>query len=68
MQKKAIVGRGQAVCLEPKSIVAEAYRTVRTAVFFGALQAIMPIIGWLSGLTFRQYIRYDHWVALGKQV
>jgi len=34
-QKKAIVGRGQAVCLEPKSIVAEAYRTVRTAVFFG---------------------------------
>ena len=38
---------------------------LRMAIFFGAFQAIMPIIGWLSGLTFRQYIRYDHWVAFG---
>ncbi|MBL7184808.1 MAG: polysaccharide biosynthesis tyrosine autokinase [Phycisphaerae bacterium] len=29
------VKRGQKVHLEPKSIVAEAYRTIRTAVFFG---------------------------------
>jgi len=32
---KEIVRRGQKAHLEPKSIVAEAYRTIRTAVFFG---------------------------------
>ncbi len=34
--KKAITSRGQKVHLEPKSPVAEAYRTIRTAVFFSA--------------------------------
>ena len=34
-KKTDIVGRGQKAYLEPKSIVAEAYRTIRTAVFFG---------------------------------
>ena len=38
---------------------------LRMALFFGAFQAVMPIIGWLSGLAFRQYIHYDHWVAFG---
>ena len=34
------------------------------ALFFGVFQAVMPIIGWLAGLTFRQMIQdYDHWVA-----
>jgi len=33
--KPHIVRRGQKAHLEPKSIVAEAYRTIRTAVFFG---------------------------------
>ena len=32
---QTIVARGQKVRLKPKSIAAEAYRTVRTAVFFG---------------------------------
>lgn len=34
-RKQSVVDRGQKVHLEPKSIVAEAYRTIRTAVFFG---------------------------------
>jgi len=35
-KKQSIIARGQKVHLEPKSIAAEAYRTIRTAVFFGA--------------------------------
>ncbi|HEC02582.1 MAG TPA: polysaccharide biosynthesis tyrosine autokinase [Phycisphaerales bacterium] len=35
-EKPDIVRRGQKVHLESKSVVAEAYRTIRTAVFFGA--------------------------------
>ena len=34
-KKHSVVARGQKVHLEPKSIIAEAYRTIRTAVFFG---------------------------------
>ncbi len=35
-ENQSIIARGQKVHLEPKSVVAEAYRTIRTAVFFGA--------------------------------
>jgi len=35
-RKQTITARGQKVYLKPKSVVAEAYRTIRTAVFFGA--------------------------------
>jgi capsular exopolysaccharide synthesis family protein len=35
-EKQGIAARGQKVHLSSKSIVAEAYRTIRTAVFFGA--------------------------------
>jgi capsular exopolysaccharide synthesis family protein len=35
LDKPDVVKRGQKALLEPKSIVAEAYRTIRTAVFFG---------------------------------
>ncbi|UCD50505.1 MAG: manganese efflux pump [Phycisphaerales bacterium] len=39
---------------------------LRMALFFGAFQAIMPIIGSLAGLGLRQYISaYDHWIAFG---
>jgi capsular exopolysaccharide synthesis family protein len=34
-ERQDIVARGQKVHLKPKSVVAEAYRTIRTAVFFG---------------------------------
>jgi len=40
--------------------------TLRMAGFFGGFQAFMPIIGYLAGLTVRQYVsNYDHWVAFG---
>jgi capsular exopolysaccharide synthesis family protein len=34
--RMSIIARGQKVHLQPKSVAAEAYRTIRTAVFFGA--------------------------------
>lgn len=34
------------------------------ALFFGAFQAIMPVIGWLLGTNFQKYIEaFDHWIA-----
>lgn len=40
--------------------------TLRMAGFFGGFQAFMPAVGYLAGLTVRQYISsYDHWVAFG---
>ena len=39
---------------------------VRMALFFGGFQAVMPLIGWLAGLSFKDMIvAYDHWVAFG---
>lgn len=39
---------------------------LRMAVVFGLFQAIMPVIGWLAGLSFKDLIKdYDHWVAFG---
>lgn len=39
---------------------------LRMAVFFGGFQAFMPVIGYLAGVTVKQYIsNYDHWVAFG---
>ena len=36
------------------------------AAFFGIFQAVMPLIGWLIGSTFEQYITsFDHWIAFG---
>jgi len=32
--------------------------------FFGGFQALMPIIGYILGVQFKQYItKFDHWVA-----
>jgi putative Mn2+ efflux pump MntP len=40
--------------------------TLRMAGFFGGFQAFMPAVGYLAGLTVRQYISdYDHWAAFG---
>jgi len=42
----------------------EAYHAFKIAFFFGAFQAIMPVIGWLAGLTFRSLLsQIDHWIA-----
>jgi len=36
------------------------------AVTFGLFQAVMPLIGWLLGSQFAQYISgFDHWIAFG---
>ncbi len=33
---------------------------------FGIFQGGMPVIGWMAGLSFRQYIEsFDHWIAFG---
>ena len=37
---------------------------VLIAVFFGGFQMLMPLIGWLLGSQFVQYIeKFDHWIA-----
>ncbi len=37
---------------------------LKIALAFGLFQALMPVIGWLAGVTMAGYIaRYDHWVA-----
>ena len=39
---------------------------MRMAIFFGAFQAIMPLIGWFAGESFKDSIAaYDHWIAFG---
>lgn len=36
----------------------------RIALFFGVFQAVMPIIGFMAGLSIRDYIMHiDHWIA-----
>lgn len=36
----------------------------RLGFHFGLFQALMPIIGWLAGLSIRTWIEaYDHWIA-----
>ena len=36
------------------------------ALFFGAFQGIMPVIGWALGTQFESYITsIDHWIAFG---
>lgn len=36
----------------------------KIALFFGGFQAIMPVIGWLAGISVRNLIaNYDHWIA-----
>ena len=36
----------------------------KISIFFGVSQAIMPLIGWLCGIYFENYIKsIDHWIA-----
>lgn len=36
----------------------------RLGFHFGLFQALMPVLGWLAGITIQQAIRdYDHWIA-----
>lgn len=39
---------------------------LKIALYFGGFQALMPIIGWLSGIGLRNFIStFDHWIAFG---
>lgn len=41
-------------------------KALKIALFFGGFQALMPLIGWLFGLTFSFLITpIDHWIAFG---
>ena len=38
----------------------------RIAFAFGLFQALMPVVGWLAGLTLQLYIqKVNHWIAFG---
>lgn len=38
---------------------------IKIALFMGGFQGIMPLIGWVAGIGFKDYItKYDHWIAL----
>lgn len=53
-----------AVCKGLKMRRVEIKNTFVIALFFGGFQAIMPLIGWILGKQFEQYItRIDHWIA-----
>jgi putative Mn2+ efflux pump MntP len=37
---------------------------LQIAAFFGLFQAMMPVLGWLGGLSFKALVsRIDHWIA-----
>lgn len=39
---------------------------LKTGFFFGSFQAIMPVIGWIIGLSIVELISgFDHWIAFG---
>lgn len=39
---------------------------MRFGIWFGAFQAIMPLLGYLCAVSFQSYIvDYDHWIAFG---
>lgn len=41
-------------------------KALKIALFFGGFQALMPLIGWVAGLSFSGLIlSVDHWVAFG---
>ncbi len=39
---------------------------LQIALFFGGVQALMPVMGWLAGVGLRDFIAdIDHWIAFG---
>jgi putative Mn2+ efflux pump MntP len=41
-------------------------QTFRLSFHFGLFQFLMPVIGWLAGMSLERFIRgYDHWLAFG---
>jgi manganese efflux pump family protein len=49
-----------------KLCVVDRRQTFRLSFHFGLFQALMPVLGWLVGLTFASLIEaFDHWIAFG---
>jgi putative Mn2+ efflux pump MntP len=41
-----------------------AYTATRISLYFGGFQALMPVMGWLAGISVSQSIAaFDHWIA-----
>jgi putative Mn2+ efflux pump MntP len=39
---------------------------LKTGFFFGLFQAVMPLLGWVAGLSIVDFISdFDHWIAFG---
>jgi len=39
---------------------------LKTGFFFGLFQGIMPIMGWIAGISVTEFISgFDHWIAFG---
>ena len=39
---------------------------LKMGLFFGAFQALMPVLGWAAGLSMKNFISgWDHWIAFG---
>ena len=39
---------------------------LKTGFFFGLFQGIMPIMGWIAGISVKEFISgFDHWIAFG---
>jgi len=54
------VGRGATVT---RARVSEA---LRTALIFGVVEAITPLLGWLAGIAANDWVaNFDHWLAFG---
>ncbi|WP_417912604.1 manganese efflux pump MntP family protein [Candidatus Electronema sp. TJ] len=46
--------------------VRDARSSCRLAFHFGFFQALMPVLGWLAGVSFAaQFSAFDHWIAFG---
>lgn len=44
----------------------KARQAALVGLYFGAFQAAMPTLGYLLGISFREYIEsFDHWIAFG---
>jgi putative Mn2+ efflux pump MntP len=42
------------------------FYALRSSIFFGVFQFVMPAAGWYLGYSFASYIKtYDHWIAFG---
>ncbi len=54
------LGNGMALCK------LRVWDALKTGLFFGGFQMLMPILGWLAGRTIASYIQWlDHWLAFG---